>query len=135
MLEDRLYFFQFPSPFPKFSYKESSAMDVDVEPLSVAPEPSTSSKRVSFAADVKPDITPSRTPSTVPSEPKQEQPLDGIIGQLEVYRSGAVKIRLANGILLDVSVPVSEAVGFSNMPFSHFCRSARRRNRHSYNRP
>lgn len=28
--------------------------------------------------------------------------MDGSIGHLEVYRSGAVKIRLANGILLDV---------------------------------
>lgn len=112
MLEDRLYFFQFPSPFPKFSYKEPPAMDVDIEPLSVVPESSTSSKKVSFAADVKPDITPSRTPSTVPCEPKQEQPLDGIIGQLEVYRSGAVKIRLANGILLDVSAPASDACYF-----------------------
>jgi RNA polymerase III RPC4 len=27
---------------------------------------------------------------------------DGIIGQLEIYRSGVVKMRLANGILLDV---------------------------------
>ncbi len=110
-------------------------MDVDVEPLPVVPESSTSSKRVSFAADVKPDVTPSRTPSTVPSEPKQEQPLDGMIGQLEVYRSGTVKIRLANGILLDVSVPVSETVSFSDIHYSHFCRSAQRRNHHSYNRP
>ena len=28
---------------------------------------------------------------------------DGTIGHLEVYRSGAVKIRLANGIVLDVA--------------------------------
>jgi len=28
--------------------------------------------------------------------------VDGVIGQLEIYQSGAVKMRLANGILLDV---------------------------------
>lgn len=79
-------------------------MDVDVVEPAIVLEASTSAKKVSFAADVKPDIaSDSRTPSTVPSEPKQEQPLDGIVGQLEVYRSGAVKIRLGNGILLDVS--------------------------------
>lgn len=79
-------------------------MDVDSVPVGTP-------KKVSFAPDVKPDIASvasgsgasgSRTPSTVPSEPEPAQPLDGVIGQLEVYRSGAVKIRLANGILLDV---------------------------------
>ncbi|KAF8202122.1 RNA polymerase III RPC4-domain-containing protein [Pholiota molesta] len=108
--EDRLYFFQFPAPFPKFRYKNdasitATAMDVDSVPAGPP-------KKVSFAPDVKPDIASvasgsgasgSRTPSIVPSEPEPAQPLDGVIGQLEVYRSGAVKIRLANGILLDVS--------------------------------
>lgn len=101
MREDRLYFFQFPSPFPEFSSKKEAAMEVDPVPV-----PDATGKKVSFAADVKPDITPgsSRTASVVPSEVESAKaaPLDGVIGQLEVYKSGAVKIRLANGILLDV---------------------------------
>jgi len=74
---------------------------MDVDPL-----PDPTAKKVSFAADVKSDIdavsASSRTASTAPSETKKPEPVDGLIGQLEVYRSGAVKIRLANNILLDV---------------------------------
>ncbi|PPQ65472.1 hypothetical protein CVT26_000112 [Gymnopilus dilepis] len=97
--EERLYFFQFPSPFPTFMAKETAAMDVDQAP--VAPE-----KKVSFAPDVKPGASTesSRTPSVVPSEPSASSPVDGVIGQLEVYKSGVVKMRLANGILLDQAV-------------------------------
>lgn len=62
-------------------------------------------KKVSFGPDVKPpaEATPatSRTASTAP-ESVQPQHLDGLIGRLEVYRSGAVKIRMDNGIVLDV---------------------------------
>ncbi|KAH9479588.1 hypothetical protein JR316_0008183 [Psilocybe cubensis] len=101
MREERLYFFQFPSPFPDFSSKKEAAMEVDPSP----PVSDAAGKKVSFAADVKPDITPgsSRTASVVPSEVESVKapPLDGVIGQLEIYKSGAVKIRLANGILLD----------------------------------
>ena len=35
-------------------------------------------------------------------ESETQQPVDGMIGRLEICRSGAVKMRLANGILLDV---------------------------------
>ena len=35
-------------------------------------------------------------------ESETQQPVDGMIGRLEIRRSGAVKMRLANGILLDV---------------------------------
>jgi len=65
--------------------------------------PDTTGKKVSFAPDAKSDPTAgaSTTPST--DTPEVKSPVDGVIGKLEVYRSGAVKIRLANGILLDVS--------------------------------
>ena len=42
----------------------------------------------------------------VPEDVDKEKPpahVDGVIGNLEIYQSGAVKMRLANGILLDVS--------------------------------
>lgn len=42
----------------------------------------------------------------MPEDIDKEKPpahVDGRIGQLEIYQSGAVKMRLANGILLDVT--------------------------------
>ncbi|KAF7356755.1 hypothetical protein MVEN_01010500 [Mycena venus] len=103
--EERLYFFQFPSPFPTFA--SPAAAVPDSVPEMPATDPST--KRVSFADDVKPGSLPgSARGSTAPPDPPvatkaEENPLvDGIIGSLEVYRSGAVKMRLQNGILLDV---------------------------------
>ena len=42
----------------------------------------------------------------MPEDVDKEKPaahIDGEIGKLEIYQSGAVKMRLANGIVLDVS--------------------------------
>jgi DNA-directed RNA polymerase III subunit RPC4 len=61
--------------------------------------PTSETKHVSFSADTKP-------PAAVPEDVDKEKPpahVDGVIGQLEIYQSGAVKMRLANSILLDVS--------------------------------
>ena len=112
MHQDKIYFFQFPPNFPRF-----------VSPLSTATEPPVPTvdkgkgkavdtpKKVTFAT---PDGSGTSTPTTKPEEPAAEKipdPLiDGIVGQLELYRSGAVKMRLSNGILLDVSP--------SNLPLS-----------------
>ncbi|KAF7770628.1 hypothetical protein Agabi119p4_6602 [Agaricus bisporus var. burnettii] len=105
--EDRLYFFQFPAPFPKFTNPTSDLHHTATPAELVAPQmqAESSTKRVSFAPDTKQPTTPSSSrPSTAPpSELPKEEPIDGVIGQLEVYKSGAVKIRLANGILFDVS--------------------------------
>ncbi|KAF8909421.1 RNA polymerase III RPC4-domain-containing protein [Gymnopilus junonius] len=96
--EERLYFFQFPSPFPTFTTKNATPMEVD-QVVPVASE-----RKVSFAPDVKPGVNAeSRTPSVVPTESPESFHVDGVIGQLEVYKSGAVKMRLANGTLLDVN--------------------------------
>ncbi|KAJ2919503.1 hypothetical protein MD484_g932, partial [Candolleomyces efflorescens] len=99
--EDRLYLFQFPSPFPTFlpnTKPSDNSEDVEM---------SDGTKKVSFGPDVKPAVeaTPatSRTASTVPSETPKPDPLNGVIGRLEVYRSGTVKIRLGNDIVLDVN--------------------------------
>ncbi len=61
-------------------------------------------KKVTFAPDVKSEAPTALKSSSVIAEPKPKptEPVDGLIGQLEVYRSGAVKMRLANNILLDV---------------------------------
>lgn len=71
-------------------------------------------KKVTFAADVKSaSVSSTSTPSATPvpemtkqadAEAKKDDTnrLDGVIGRLEIYQSGAVKMRLENGILLDV---------------------------------
>ncbi|KAG6332652.1 hypothetical protein ID866_6437 [Astraeus odoratus] len=104
--EEHLYLFQFPEPFFTF---ETSAPPLSATPMDVdTPEPGTSQtkqRRVSFAPDVKPPAPVSATSAAAsgdaPAE-KDPQKVDGIIGQLEVYRSGAVKMRLGNEILLNV---------------------------------
>lgn len=107
--QERLYLFQFPEPFPTFV---SNAAHLSVPPLDVGTQgPSlsdTKHRRVSFAANVKvPESTPSAT-SPVGDATNQDTPkIDGIIGQLEVYRSGAVKMRLGNGILLNARLLLS----------------------------
>lgn len=97
MRQERLYFFQFPAPFPTFVSELPTHSDKSE--LGNANAPGNESKRVSFSADTKP-------PAAVPEDVDKEKPpahVDGVIGQLEIYQSGAVKMRLANGILLDVS--------------------------------
>ncbi|KAJ7695186.1 RNA polymerase III RPC4-domain-containing protein [Mycena rosella] len=102
--EERLYFFQFPDPFPTFLPPAAAVPEVVPE---VPADPTV--KRVSFADDVKPASLPgsvrgSMAPPEPPAAKTDEAPaIDGIIGTLEVYRSGAVKMRLQNGILLDVT--------------------------------
>jgi len=93
----KLYFFQFPSPFPTFELEEQPA---DVK--GKAPE-----KRVTFTSDTKPPGvngtggTQDAGEAEKAGEAAQPKP-SGQIGQLEVYASGAVKIRLGNNVLLDV---------------------------------
>lgn len=100
--QERLYFFQFPDPFPKFSPKDGPTPDPNAS-LSSAP----SGKKVSFAPDSKPSPPDSAQPSAAIevelTSNGTQQMVDGVIGQLEVHRSGAVKMRLGNGIILDVS--------------------------------
>ncbi|KAH9004726.1 RNA polymerase III RPC4-domain-containing protein [Lactarius hatsudake] len=93
--QERLYFFQFPSPFPTFVSKSSEPSD----PGEQSHVSEHQVKHVSFSADTKP-------PASVPEDVDKDKPpphVDGVIGQLEIYKSGAVKMRLANGILLDVT--------------------------------
>lgn len=64
------------------------------------------SKSVSFAPETKPPGVTSDKGKEKEKE-KEKEPegppvLDGVIGRLEIYRSGAVKMRLENDILLDV---------------------------------
>ncbi|KIK63813.1 hypothetical protein GYMLUDRAFT_162908, partial [Collybiopsis luxurians FD-317 M1] len=96
----RLYFFQFPSPFPTFTSSSTGndAMQID-------PPTTPGTKRVTFAANVKneSDMQQSTSSLSISDSSETKKELDGLIGHLEVYRSGARKIRLANGIVLDVT--------------------------------
>lgn len=150
MTNERLYFFQFPTPFPTFVQKKDpgqsseGAMAVD---KGKAPEASSPEKRVSFAQDTKPAEGNTATgPTNVDSETEPNH-VDGLIGQLEIYQSGAVKMRLHNGILLDVcgssrihlptllSTLRDVAVACTHISCLLFCRSRRRRNHPSFSKP
>ncbi|KAF8638950.1 hypothetical protein AX16_010424 [Volvariella volvacea WC 439] len=94
--EERLYFFQFPSPFPSFISNNTNGSGAN---------PPIEGKRVAFAPDTKATSTPDsqEAPAVMDQASHSlDTKLDGVIGQLEIYRSGAVKMRLANDILLDV---------------------------------
>ncbi|KAJ8694779.1 hypothetical protein PTI98_007429 [Pleurotus ostreatus] len=110
--QDRLFWFQFPSPFPTFtSPQRSEAQSTTNTPEPTATTSQNSGKKVAFAPDTKPPAPSLKSsPSVAPEEEKQAEPtIDGIIGQLEVYQSGAVKIRLGNGILLDAAAATQPA--------------------------
>ena len=65
---------------------------------------------------MKPPASGASTPSTIDGTKKEEKPavpVDGIIGQLEIHQSGVVKMRLENGILLDVSLSGNFSHAFS----------------------
>ena len=77
-------------------------MDVDIPDQG----PSILKRKVSFAADTKPPASASGStiPGTQvgPEVPKEIPKVDGVIGHVEIYRSGTVKMRLGNGIVLNV---------------------------------
>ena len=123
-----LYFFQFPSPFPTFLMpktlddsedKRPERMDIDTEVASSNLVPSAEEpkrvhdtplqsaitvrkKSVSFAPETKP---PAPSPAASATE---EWAVDGVIGELLIYQSGIVKMRLGDGIVMDVR-PTSSA--------------------------
>lgn len=59
-------------------------------------------RKVAFSEGVKTEQSPSKSMESTEESGDLHPQIDGIIGQLEVYRSGTVKMRLTNGILLDV---------------------------------
>ena len=65
---------------------------------------SHSSKRVTFASGVKLEAPTVPEPPNDVNVSAEPQHIGGVIGQLEIYRRGGVKIRLHNGTLFDVSV-------------------------------
>jgi len=113
--QEKLYFFQFPQPFPTFAVP-AAGEDVSVGSILVdEKKPSVSEKgaiadkgkKVSFASDVKGPEPDGSNMAPLPDEPglsiTADRKIDGIIGQLEVHRSGTIKMRLNNGMVMDVT--------------------------------
>ena len=114
---DRLFFFQFPEPFPTFvSKSKSDSIQTALETSEATPTATTKDKgkgvdrerKVSFAEDTKPPgpSGPS-TNGAADTESKEDQKVEGLAGQLEIYASGAVKMRMGNGIVYDVSLTLN----------------------------
>lgn len=119
---ERLYFFQFPRPFPQFfSPTAAASKEKDGAPVSE----DQAGKKVSFAQGTKPPAAGAQATSNTPGnsgvtkEPEPEEKVEGIIGQLEVYESGAVKMRLANGIVLDVRSSHALSLPHTLIKFPH----------------
>lgn len=89
-----MYLFQFPAPFPTF-IRPTPAEDPKPE--------SPRSKRVTFAEDVKGGGEEKYSSGHVKKEKEEPRPLEGVIGHLEILASGAVRMRLGNDMVFDVS--------------------------------
>ncbi|KAI0641967.1 RNA polymerase III RPC4-domain-containing protein [Trametes meyenii] len=101
--QERLYFFQFPNPFPAFT--SAQAPDGDAKGKGKAADAGEDAgKKVTFAQDTKPPAPGAAPPAPSATEKQEAQTkVDGIVGQLEIYESGTVKLRLGNGIVMDVT--------------------------------
>ena len=95
--EERLYLFQFPSPFPSFAPPGGFP-----PPDGISDGAASSSKLQPAPLSIKGEPGSLKTAASQQQTTAPEPTIDGVIGELVVYRSGAVKMRLASGILLDV---------------------------------
>lgn len=98
-MQERLYFFQFPNPLPEFFSR--TATDEKGKGVDHTAKAEEGSKTVTFSEGTKPPAPGAKDESPVESATGSK--IDGVAGQLEVYESGAVKMRFANGIVMDVS--------------------------------
>jgi len=100
--EERLYLFQFPSPFPSFAPPGGFPPPPPTDGISDGAASSSNSQPVPLSVKGEPGSL--KTAASRQQMTATEPTLDGVIGELLVYRSGAVKMRLASGILLDVCI-------------------------------
>ncbi|KAJ8461970.1 hypothetical protein ONZ51_g11198 [Trametes cubensis] len=106
--QERLYFFQFPRPFPVFQAPGSDNATLKGKAKEEGALGKEAGKKVTFAEDTKPSALAAAAPAAAgapaASDKASEQPkVDGVVGQLEIYESGAVKLRVGNGIVMDVT--------------------------------
>src|SRR5882762_6751701 len=78
---ERLYFFQFPAPFPSFVSRDA------VSSSSKGKEPQNEGRHVSFAENTKEPVEGNAEHTEDVNEEKRPEHVDGVIGQLEVYQS------------------------------------------------
>ncbi|KAJ1306972.1 hypothetical protein OPQ81_007952 [Rhizoctonia solani] len=102
--QNKLYYFQFPQPFPTFELPLKQAEDVEM----TDPDSTSAGKgkqKVTFAEDTLSgdEDTSTQPKPQVKSEDGTPKPSGGKIGQLEIYRSGLVRIRLGDGIVMEVT--------------------------------
>ncbi|KAG8893707.1 hypothetical protein FRB99_001790, partial [Tulasnella sp. 403] len=95
--DEELYLFQFPSPFPSFQLESGTATG-PVSNTNAASDEKGKGKSVSWA----PDLKKSEGDEKVPVEQDDVKLRDGLVGQLEIYKSGAVKIRFGDHVVMDV---------------------------------
>lgn len=105
---DRLFFFQFPEPFPTFVSKSSMNSTSSNPTLNDKGKGVDRERKVSFAEDTKPPgpSGPATNGAVIAAESKdreEDKKVDGVVGQLEIFQSGAVKMRMGDGIVYDVS--------------------------------
>ena len=110
---DKLYFFQFPGSFPSFvapMLEDGNDPPPQKQDKGKARQDPQAHKRVSFAANTKrstdcdEDISVAKLEGSgieASGQSTQSSGLQGHIGQLEIYESGAVKMRIGN-VLMDV---------------------------------
>lgn len=100
-----LFFFQFPHPFPSFAPNIDMTNDEPMQPEGEAKKPTDDekgkAKSVSWAADVK--VKEEADGSEKEKQKASPGGSEGIAGKLEVYKSGAVKIRFGEDIVMDVT--------------------------------
>ncbi|KAH9935927.1 RNA polymerase III RPC4-domain-containing protein [Epithele typhae] len=101
--QELLYFFQFPEPFPVFEPRPAPpTADAKGKGRADPGNGEESTKKVTFAEDTKPPAHGGSGPDAS-EKAAEDTKLDGVVGQLEIYESGAVKMRLKNGILMDIT--------------------------------
>ncbi|KZP01700.1 hypothetical protein CALVIDRAFT_547944, partial [Calocera viscosa TUFC12733] len=121
---ERFYFFQFPSPFPSFLPAPTQVVDVDAEmpdadpllPPSDAPAgEKEKEKQVRFSGEgVKLEDGRERKPS-IGSPGKGIPPkVDGVIGRMELFRDGRVRLVLGEDIAMEVH-PAAETAFLENV--------------------
>ncbi|CAE6436449.1 unnamed protein product [Rhizoctonia solani] len=99
----KLYYFQFPRPFPSFEPPPKEPEDIEMaDPGSTST--SKGKQKVTFAEDTLSEDEDTNTePKKLKAEEETSRPSGGKIGQLEIYRSGLVKMKLGNGIAMEVT--------------------------------
>ncbi|KAG8945616.1 hypothetical protein FRC04_000663 [Tulasnella sp. 424] len=108
-----LYFFQFPHPFPSFvpdiDMTKDEAMQVDGESKKANDDDKAKSKSVTWAADVK--VKEDADADAAETEKQKTFPggSEGVAGEIEVYKSGAVKMRFGKDIVMDITAATQPA--------------------------